>query len=402
MSLYNYKAKKGPDDFVEGVMEAESPQEISSKLSQQGLFPLNVELIGEVKDKTITISSWFSKISVRDINVFTYQLSSLIKSGLPLLSALYIIIEQTENKHLKNVIADIAQNIKHGEMLSTAMSRYNKIFTPIYTAMIKAGEDSGTLDVILRRLAEYREKVEEIKSRIRSAMVYPLMVVFVGLASIVVLMTVVIPQMQKVFISLKADLPLPTQILLSISNSISNYWYLFLGGIALLLIMTKGVTFIEKKALDRLKLSLPFIGNFIRKTESAKLANSLSLLLSNGIPILASLEIIIPTLSDEIIKDNLKQITEDLKLGGSMSKGLQNSSYFFPFMTNMIRVGEEGGRLDEVLIEISSFYEREINENIKIALSLVEPILILFMGLIVGFIVLSMLLPVFQISVMAQ
>lgn len=403
MPLYNYKAKKGPKDLVEGTIEAESHQEIVTKLSQQGLFPVHIELVGEIKDKkTITVSSWFSKISVRDLNVFTYQLSSLIKSGLPLLAALYIITEQTDNKYLRNIIADIAQNIKRGDMLSTAMNRYPKIFPLLYTAMIKSGEDSGALDIILRRLAEHREKVEEIKSRIRSALAYPIFVVFVGIASIVFLMIQVIPQISGVFTTINVPLPLPTRILMATSNTISGYWYLFVGGIIVLLLMTRGITFIEKKALDRLKLSLPFIGKFIRKNESAKLAQSLSLLISNGIPILGALEIVIPTLSNEVIKDALKKITNDIKLGGSMSKGLQNSPYFFPFMNNMIRVGEEGGRLDEVLTEVASFYEREISENIKVALSLLEPALILIMGLVVGFIVLSMLLPIFEINVMAQ
>jgi len=402
MPLFNYKAKKGPSNFINGVMEGESPQEIASKLTNQGLFPIHIELIGEVKDKSITVNSWFSKITVRDLNVFTYQLSSLIKSGLPLLSALFIITEQTENKHFKNIIADIAQSVKHGDMLSSAMSKYPKIFNQLYTAMIKAGEDSGALDIILRRVAEHREKVEQIKSQIRSALAYPIIVTLVGLGSIIFLMTVVIPQIQKVFVTLKVDLPLPTQILLMVSNSVTDYWYLFLGGIVFLLILTKGVTLIERKALDRMKLTLPFIGKFIKKTESAKLASSLSLLLTNGIPILASLEIVIPTLSNDVIKDDLIKVSNDLRLGGSMSKGLQNSPHFFPFMTNMIRVGEEGGRLDEVLLEVSSFYEREIGESIKIGLSLLEPILILVMGMVVGFIVLSMLLPIFQISVMAQ
>lgn len=403
MPLYSYKAKKGPKDLVEGTIEAESPQEIVTKLSQQGLFPVHIELVGEIKDKkTITVSSWFSKISVRDLNVFTYQLSSLIKSGLPLLSALYIITEQTDNKYLKNIIADIAQNVKRGDMLSTAMGRYPKVFPLLYTAMIKSGEDSGALDIILRRLAEHREKVEEIKSRIRSALAYPIFVIFVGLASIVFLMIQVIPQISGVFKTINVPLPLPTRILMATSNTISGYWYLFVGGIIVLLLMTRGITFIEKKALDRLKLSLPFIGKFIRKNESANLASSLSLLISNGIPILGALEIVIPTLSNEVIKDALKKITNDIKLGGSMSKGLQNSPYFFPFMNNMIRVGEEGGRLDEVLTEVASFYEREISENIKVALSLLEPALILIMGLVVGFIVLSMLLPIFEINVMAQ
>ncbi|MFH0887714.1 MAG: type II secretion system F family protein [Planctomycetota bacterium] len=403
MPLYSYKAKKGPKDLVEGTIEAESSQEIVTKLSQQGLFPVHIELVGEVKDKkTISVSSWFSKISVRDLNVFTYQLSSLVKSGLPLLSALYLITEQTDNKYLKNIIADIAQNIKRGDMLSTAMNRYPKIFPLLYSAMIKSGEDSGALDIILRRLAEHREKVEEIKSRIRSALAYPIFIIFFGLASIVFLMIQVIPQISGIFATLNVKLPLPTRILMATSDIVSGYWYLFVGGIAAILLMTRGITFIEKKALDRLKLSLPFIGKFIRKNESAKLASSLSLLISNGIPILGALEIVIPTLSNEVIKDALKKITNDIKLGGSMSKGLQNSPYFFPFMNNMIRVGEEGGRLDEVLNEVASFYEREISENIKIALSLLEPVLMLIMGLMVAFIVMSMLLPIFEINVMAQ
>jgi len=402
MPLFNYKAKKGPKDIIEDSMEAETEQEVVTKLTGQGLFPISVETASEIKDKkSVKVSAWFSKITVKDLNVFTHQLSSLIKSGLPLLSAMYIISEQTENKYFRHILEDLAQSIKRGDMLSDAMTRYPKIFPPLYTAMIKSGEDSGSLDIILKRLAEHREKAEEIKSRIRSALAYPIIVTLVGIGSVVFLMLMVIPQIEKVFISLKMELPWSTQLLIGISNALSSYWYLFLGGIVFLLIATKGVTLIEKTVLDRIKLGLPFIGKFIRKNESAKFATSLSLLLTNGIPILTALDIVTPTLSNNLLQDALKSVSNDIRLGGSMSSGMQKTTFFFPFMTNMIKVGEESGHLDEVLNEIASFYDREIGETIKIGLSMLEPILILIMGLVVGFIVLSMLLPIFSINVMA-
>jgi type II secretory pathway component PulF len=402
MPLYNYKAKKGPQEIIENTIEAESHQEVITKLTQQGLYPIQIELLGKVTPKTFGIGSFFARISARDLNIFTHQLASLIKSGLPLLSALHIIAEQTANKYLCNIIDEIAQSIKHGEMLSSAMSRYPKIFPPIYTAMIKSGEDSGALDIILKRLAEHREKVEEIKSRIRSALAYPILILLVGIASVIFLMMFLVPKIKNVFDTIRAELPLPTQILIGISNALSGYWYLFIGGIALGLIILKGITFIDKKAIDHLKLSLPFIGKFIKKTESAKLVSSLSLLLANGISMLASLEIVIPTLSNEVLKKALRKITDDIKVGGSLSKGIRDSPYFFTFIANMIKVGEESGHLDEILAELASFYEREISETIKIALSLLEPVLILVMGLVVGFIVLSILLPILQITLTAQ
>ncbi|MBI4712093.1 MAG: type II secretion system F family protein [Planctomycetes bacterium] len=404
MPVFTYQAKKGPQDFVSDVIEAESREEAVNKLIQDGMVPIRVELSGEVKDRSIAVSAWFGKVKPRDLNTMTRQLASLIKAGIPLLKALHIITEQTENEYLKGIVADISQQVKQGQTFSGAMAKYPKIFPPLYTAIIKSGEDSGALDEVLSRLADYREQVEEIKSRIRSALAYPALIIAFGFGALIFLFTVVIPQLSKVFetLKLKGALPLPTAILLGIGDAVINYWYLFIGGLFLLILLSKGITLIEKKALDKLKFGLPFIGVFIRKSESAKLARTLSLLITNGIPILDALEMTIPTLGAEPMKESLKNITDGLRNGQTFAQGLKGSPYFFPFMNNMVTVGEESGRLDEVLKEVAGFYEREVNEAIKIGLSLLEPILIIVVALGVGFVVISLLLPIFQLSEIVQ
>lgn len=402
MPLFTYRAKKGPSEIITETIEAENREEVISRLSHEGLFPVSITLQGEVKNRAIATGGWFSKVKTRDINTVTRQLSSLLKAGVPLLRALQIITDQTENVHLRNIVMDLGVQIKQGQTLSTAMSRYAGMFPPFYTAVIKSGEDSGALPEVINRLTEYREQVEEIKSRIRAALAYPILVVFFGFGAIVFMMMMVIPRMQNVLKTINAPLKWNTRLLLGVSDVLSTHWYLVLTGVVLLLLVLRGIALIDKKVLDRLKLGIPFINTFIRKSECAKVARTTSLLLTNGIPILSALEIVVPTLGSEPIKEALKKIANDLRSGQTMAGGMRNSPYFFPFMTNMVAVGEESGHLDDVLNEVSVFYEREIDEAIKIALSLLEPLLIIILALIVGFMVVSVLLPIFQMSSMFQ
>lgn len=402
MPLFNICAKKGPKEIIEQFIEADTQDEAVARLIQEGYFPIRVKQVSELKETALTAGGLFSRVKIRDINIFTRQMASLIKSGVPLLRAINIIVDQTENPSFKTILIDIGRQVKEGQQFSAAMSRYPRIFPLLYTAMVKAGEDSGTLEQVLIRLTDHRERTEEIKSKIRTALAYPILALCVGLGTIAVLVFVVIPQLKKVFDNIGQTLPLPTRILLGLSDFVITYWYLILGAIVLVLIISKGVTIMEKKALDTFKLQLPFLGRFIKKSEMNNFSRTLSLLLTNGIPILRALEITIPTLANEVIKQELKRVSEGLKSGDALAHGLKETPYFFPYMVNMIAVGEESGRLDETLAEVASTYERELTESIKIFLSLLEPCIILIMGVLVGFIVMSMLLPIFQIDVTAH
>jgi type II secretory pathway component PulF len=386
-------------------MEANSPDEVVFKLTQQGFFPLKVEPSqSEISLPRQDGENISVRIPARDLNLFTRQLASLVKSGVPLLKGLHIIIEQTESRVLTNMVEDIAGKVKQGRMLSDALACYPRAFPSLYIALIRAGEASGTLEQALIRLAEHRQRLEQIKSHIRAALAYPIFMVSVAVITIIVLMTLVIPQLKKVFEMMKEELPLSTRILIGVSDAVRDYWYLFAVGIVLFIIILKSVTFIEKYAWDRAKLHFPVLGRFWLKLELARFARTLGLLLTNGISIVASLEITIPTLSNEAIKRELKKVAEGLKGGNPLSTGLTRSEKvkFPPFMVNLIAVGEESGRLDETMMEITNTYERETEELIKIALALLEPLLIVVLGAIVGFIVISMLLPIFTMGTMVS
>lgn len=404
MPLYNCKAKKGPGEVIQEMIEANSSDEAVAKLSQRGYYPLRVEPVQITESRKVTTptKTFLTRVRVRDLNTFTRQLASLIKSGVPLLRALNIIKEQTESHTLKNIISDLIQEVREGRMLSEAMNKYPNIFPPLYIALIKSGEDSGTLEQVLIRTAEHREHVEEIKSRIRAALVYPIFVLCIGALTIFAMITFVIPQIKGVFETIDQPLPLSTEILIGTSDFIAEYWLFLATGLVILLILGKGIILIQKYALDEFKLHLPILGKFTRKSEITTFSRTLGLLLRNGIPILAALEISITTLSNEVMKKEFNKIYEGLKGGNSLGFGLKQSRLFPPFMVNLVAVGEESGRLDETLVEIANTYERETEETIKISLSLFEPILILVMGVVVGFIVISMLLPIFSIGAMVK
>lgn len=402
MGIYKYQAKKGPSEIIANTMEAESTDEVVNKLTQQGYFPIQVEPLVGFKETDVKAGGFFGSVRPREVNIFTRQLASLIRAGVPLLRALNVIVEQTENNNLKNIVAQVVSEVKDGRLFSEGLGRYPKIFPPLYCSLIKAGEDSGSLDKVLMRLAEHREKMEVIKSHIRSALIYPSVILVVGILTVAIMMTMVVPQLKSVFSTIGQSLPWTTELLLGISDFMRVYWYLVLIGVVFILIAGRGLILIEKAAFDEIKLNLPMIGNFIKKSELGKFSQTLGLLINTGIPILAAMEITIPTLSNVVLQKELKKVSEGLKGGTSFANGLKQSGrkYFTPFMVNLIAVGEEGGQLDNTLAEIGASYERDTEESIKIGLSLVEPILILGMGLVVGFIVISMLLPIFTMGSM--
>jgi type II secretory pathway component PulF len=402
MGIYRYTAKKGPKNIISETMEAESSEEVVNKLTQQGYFPVKIEPLVGLKERSKRTSAIFANIRMRDVNIFTRQMASLIKAGVPLLKALNVILAQTEKQTLKNIISQIASEVKDGKTFSESLRSYPNIFPSLYISLIKSGEDSGTLDNVLIRLADHREKMEQIRSHVRSALIYPSLIVVVGILTVVVMMAFVVPQLRSVFTTMGQGLPLSTELLLAISDALRNYWLFILIGLLGFVVIIRVFLVVEKTAFDEAKLRFPVIGNFIRKSELGKFNRTLGLLINNGIPILTALEITIPTLGNLVLQRKLKEVTEGLKSGISFSAGLNRTTgkHFPPFMINLIAVGEEGGQLGNTLDEIAGSYERETEEMIKIGLSLLEPVLILITGLVVGFIVVSILLPIFTMGTM--
>lgn len=402
MPIYIYRAKKGPKDIIEDKIEAQSEKEAVEKINQMGYMPVRIQVSTAGAAEGIFTYRPQARVKPKEITIFTRQLASLLKSGVPILVALNIFREQTVNQRLNEILVNIYNMIKEGESFSSALSRYPNAFPQLYIAMIKAGEDSGTLAEALLRISEYRSKEEEVFSKLRMALAYPILMAIVGLLTIIFMLTFVIPRLASIFVSLGQELPLPTQILISTSKFLRQWW---VWGIIFLLILAIRQQLRMKAArlpLSKLKLRIPIFGQFIQKNELARFCRTLELLIRNGIPILRAMNIAIPVLDNEAIKIQLAKSYKELEQGGSFGKSLKGSMLFPAFMSNLISVGEESGRLDEALSEIAGSYERDTDEAMKIFSSLLEPITILVMGLIVGFIVIAMLLPVFQINFMAR
>lgn len=421
MIKYIYHAKKSTGETIEGRIDAVSKEEAIEKLSLKGYLPVSIEEDLRYIDNgtahntnrqasRLAESKIFSfvkpgaRIKSNQVTVFTRQMASLLKSGVPILSAINIISEQSENLYLKASLKSISNAVKDGATFSSALSNYPRIFSSLYVALVRSGEESGTLPAALLRIADYRAKQEEIISRIRMSMAYPVLMAIVGAGTIVFMLTFVMPRLMKIFISLGERLPLPTRILISISQGISQWWFLIILSLAIIILLIRRQIKTEtgKLSFSLFKLRLPVLGKLILKAELARFSRTLELLIKNGISILRAIDVAIPVLENEIIKKQLKQSYRELEQGGFFGRSLKASKVFPPFMTNLIGIGEESGRLDEALAEIADSYEHDTDEAIKVMSSLVEPLMILGMGLIVGFMVVAMLLPVFEINVIAR
>ncbi len=417
MPQFVYKAKKGPSDVVQGFIEAATQEEAVDKLSDMGLLPVFVEESkGPVVQKEVPIPqqktkeetpsaakpkmNLFGRIKSSEITIFSRQLSSLLKAGVPILRALWIISEQSENPKFKAVLAHAQSEVQNGKPLSAVLSQYPKLFPPIYIAMVRTGEDSGSLQETLMRIAIYRQRQEEILSRVRTAMAYPALMAVTGIGTVIFMLTFVVPKLSTLFANMGSKLPLPTRILVMLSGFFHQKW--LIGACALLIV---GFTLflrlsgdLAKKLWSQWGLRIPIVKDFILKAELARFARTLELLIKSGIPILKSIEITAPVLKNTVLRGEFVKILADITGGGSLGKSMRQSSAFPLFMSNLVSVGEESGKLDEAMEEVANFYEKETDESIRIMTSLLEPLMILVMGAVVGFIVIAMLLPMFELN----
>lgn len=421
MLTFKYRAKKGRE-IIEGIIEAQSEKEALERLGQSGILPIRIELKDEspacladrqapgVQQKPLPgkttgpAISEAGRIRTREITLFSRELASLLKSGVSILKSINIISEQSENHSLKAVLSNIHSSVKEGATFSLSLTRYPRVFPPLYIALVRAGEDSGALPQALLRITEYRTKQEETFSRFRMALAYPILMAAVGISTIVFMFVFVMPRLSGMYTNLGQDLPLPTQILISISSGLKQkgLWGLLGLSIAIAIMNRQLKTRAGRLSWSIFILRLPLFGKFILKAELARFSRTLELLLKNGIPILKAIDISIPVLDNEALKNQLRESYKSLEQGGSFGRSLRNSRLFPAFMSNLIIVGEESGKLYESLSEVADSYERDSDEAMKIMSSLLEPLMILGMGLIVGFMVIAMLLPIFEINVMAR
>lgn len=424
MPKFAYKAKRGPTEVVNGVIEASTQEEAIDRLSDQGLLPLFIE---EARDgaaithqgkETVSVPekakeiqtsapskaalklNLFGGVKSSEITLFSRQMASLLKAGVPILRALWIISEQSVNPHFKKMLGRAQEEVQNGKPFSSVLMQYPKLFPPIYIAMVRTGEDSGALQETLMRVADYRQRQEEILSRVRTAMAYPALMALTGAGTVIFMLTFVVPKLTTLFSNMGSQLPLPTRILVNLSQFFHNRWLMGAAGLLLagLVIFLRFSENFAKALWSRWSLKIPIVKGFIMKAELARFSRTLELLIKSGIPILKAIEITAPVLKNTVLRGEFTKILNDVSGGGSLGKSMRQANVFPLFMSNLVSVGEESGKLDEAMQEVANFYERETDEAIRILTSLLEPLMILVMGAIVGFIVIAMLLPMFELN----
>ncbi len=404
MPKFIYKAKRNPVDVIEDTIIADNKTSAVQRISNMGYYLLSIDEYLKSRDTYKESGGLRKRVSLKCITNFTRQLSDLLEGGLTIVRALGVLQKQTENRRLKEVIADIRDYCIDGNSLSAALARHPDIFSNLFVSMVHSGETGGALENILRRLADFNEQQFEIQTKVRSALAYPALMAVIGGITIVVLLTYVIPKIGAMFSDLGQNLPLPTLILIGLSDIIKNYWWVIIGSLL-------GAAFIFTRiyrtrkgrfAIDKFKLNARLWGNLIKKVELARFSRTLGTLLNNGVPILESLRVVSRTVNNSVIREDISRISAYVREGLSLAESLSRSAVIPDFVVNMVAVGEEGGQVEKSLFKIAESYERETDAAIKIMMSLLEPALILGLGLIVGFIVIAMLLPIFEINFLAR
>jgi len=394
MPTYSYTARPAAGgDFRKGDVSLGSRDEVISYLHRQKLIPVSVR--EKPKDITITIGTG---VSTRDIVIFTRQFATMINAGLPLVQSLDIMAEQTENDKLKTTIREVLYDVESGNTLADALDRHPKIFTKLYVNMVAAGEAGGILDVILLRLATFLEKNDALIRKIKGAMIYPAVIFSVAGVAVLVLLIFVIPTFQNMFASAGVPLPLPTQVVISMSQFLQDYWWALIVGIIATVVLIRAWYKTDQGELliDKLLLNLPILGDLQRKSAVARFTRTLGTLVSSGVSILEGLEITAKTAGNRVIHDAVMGSRASIAGGETISGPLKASGVFPPMVVQMINVGEQTGGLDEMLTKIADFYDEEVDAAVSALLSAMEPLMIVVLGVVVGGMIVAMYLPIFD------
>jgi type IV pilus assembly protein PilC len=397
-TTYVYKVRDRAGRLVEGSLEAQNEQLVITKLREMGYVPLNVSAKAR-STLSFEINLRKSKVSLKDVAVVSRQLATMLSSGLSILRALMILAEQTESKALAAVIGEMKLDIEQGWSLSQAVAKHRDVFPPIYLAMVRAGETGGVLDDVMLRLADTLEKQLELRGKIKSAMTYPIAVAAIVVLILTAMLLFVVPMFQSMYHDLHGTLPLPTRVLITASDVVTRVWWLLgLAAVGGTLLFRRWVATPEGRlAFDRFKLRLTIFGPLMRKTSLARFARTLASLIRSGVPIMQSFEIVGETAGNAVVAHAVTNARERVRLGESVSESLTGEEVFPPMVVQMIAVGEETGALDGMLEKIADFYDREVEATVNSLTSLIEPLLMVFMGVSVGGMVVALYMPMFQI-----
>lgn len=397
MPVYQYEAVNTSGEKISGQLEVERSSMVARQLKENGYFVTDIKEAKEKKD----IGEYFKtrgRVKTKDLTVFSQQFAAMIDAGISLVDCLNILYDATSHPKLKEVIRGVQEDIETGTSLSEALMRYPKVFPTLYCQLVKAGETGGVLDTVLNRLADHYERQEEINNKVKGALYYPVTIFSIAILVVIFLMLVIVPSFVSMFDDFGAELPLPTKMLLSMSSFMQNYWWVLIIAVAGII----GVFKLYKSSpkgkyqLDKVMLKIPIIGNMMQKVLVSRFASTLSILLGSGVDLLSSLSIVEEVVQNKVYSNVLIDARGQIREGISFSRPLNDSPLFPNMVVHMIKIGEESGNLEKMLNKITSFYNREVDTAVEGSISMIEPLMIVFLAVIVGFIVISIALPMFE------
>mgnify|MGYP001661585653 CR=1 FL=1 len=392
MKKFKYKAMKNDGTKTTGEYEANSRDDVMEMITSNGYYPLKVEEV--IESATININR---KIKVKEISIFCRQMYTMLDAGVPLINALNLMSTQVTNKHLVEIVKELEEDVRKGEMLSNSMRKFPEAFPTLLTSMVESGEASGNLDEMFLRMSTHFEKENKINNKVKAAMIYPIILAIVGVAALIVVMTFVMPTFVSLFDSSGAELPAATRLLIGLSSFMSNHYLMVVG---ILIAVVVGIIMYSKTEsgiyfFAKLKITFPLIKDLNRKMIVSRFTRTLSTLLASGVSLVESLPIVSAVLNNVIAEDEVLKIRERVVKGEGLSTPIEDCELFPPMLSSMVRIGEESGALDDMLNKTADFYDEEVEQAIQTLTSMLEPIMIIIMGLVIGFMVIALMLPLY-------
>ena len=398
-TTFQYQVRDKTGKIVSGTLEAESQSAVAQKLTSMGYATVSISKASGGMKTELKIPGFGGKVKLKDLSIMSRQFATMINSGLSLLRALNILSEQTENKTLAKVLAEVRNDVETGNPLSGALAQHPAVFPPLMINMVRAGEVGGFLDGVLLQIAENYEAEVKLKGKIKSAMTYPVVVFVMAMLAVTGMLLFIVPVFAKMFDGLGAKLPLPTQILVNMSELLKTFFPFLIIGLIAFMIVWKRVKHKEqvRNFLDPLKLKMPVFGGLFQKIALSRFTRNFGTMLHAGVPILQSLDIVADTSGNSVVAKAVRDVQESVRNGESLTAPLANHSVFPPMVVQMMSVGEDTGALDEMLHKISEFYDQEVEATTEALTSLIEPLMIAFLGGIVGAMIVAMYMPIFKI-----
>lgn len=394
MAAYLYRAMDKAGKIKKGKLEARNKEVATQMLKDTGLYPLELNAEGNLQ-KDIVIGN---PVGTKDLTIFCQQFEAVLTAGISVLEALHLLKEQTENKHFQKIISDLYSNVEQGESLSSSMSKHPKTFPSILINMIEAGEVSGNLEIALKRMASHFEKEFKLQQSVKKATTYPIVVAFISVGVVVLLLVVVIPTFVGMFADLGMELPLSTRLLLGMSDFVITKWYIII--IALVIIIGGFVYYsrseVGKITLSGIKLRVPLFGPLNTKIVASRFSRTLSTLLASGLPLLEALEVVAKVVDNHYVLKGILDAKDQVSKGMPLSKPIQEMGVFPPMINHMVRIGEDTGQLEPILDKVADFYDTEVETAVSQLTTMLEPLIIVILAVVVGFVVISIIQPMFQ------